>query len=93
MQKKAFVLPNIILRGSFCSPSRRAFVTGRYQSRLGEWAESYNGIPILDGVPADREPTIGGYLKKAGYKNACYGKWNVGEVNGVSRPEAHGFDD
>ena len=76
-----------------CSPSRRAFVTGRYQSRLGEWAESYVGIPSFDGVAAHREPTIAMYLKKAGYKNACYGKWNVGEVDGVSRPGAHGFDD
>jgi len=76
-----------------CSPSRRAFVTGRYQSRLGEWAESYAGLPSLDGVAADREPTIAMYLKKAGYTNGCFGKWNVGEVEGVSSPGAHGFDD
>ena len=76
-----------------CSPSRRAFVTGRYQSRPGEWAESYTGIPTFDGLAAHREPTIAIYLKKAGYKNACFGKWNVGEVDGVSRPGAHGFDD
>ena len=76
-----------------CSPSRRAFVTGRYQSRLGEWAESYSGLPTFDGVAAHREPTIAMYLKKAGYSNACFGKWNVGEVDGVSRPGAHGFDD
>jgi len=79
--------------GPLCSPSRRAFVTGRYQSRLGEWAESYAGLPTFDGVPADGEPTIAMYLKKAGYKNGCFGKWNVGEVDGVSRPGAHGFDD
>ena len=42
---------------------------------------------------AAREPTIGMWLKQAGYATACYGKWNVGEVKDVSWPGAHGFDD
>ena len=33
------------------------------------------------------------WLKEAGYATAVYGKWNVGEVKGVSWPGAHGFDD
>jgi arylsulfatase A-like enzyme len=74
-----------------CSPSRRALLTARYQSRLGEWAEAYRGTE--DGVDASKDPTIGMWLKQAGYATACYGKWNIGEVAGKSWPGAHGFDD
>jgi arylsulfatase A-like enzyme len=48
-----------------CSPSRRALLSARYASRLGEWAEAYRGSP--DGMVAAREPTIGMWLKQAGY--------------------------
>lgn len=75
-----------------CSPSRRALLTGRYQSRLGEWAEGYNGSQF-PGVRAAQDPTIGMWLKEAGYATAVYGKWNIGETLGVSWPSAHGFDD
>ena len=74
-----------------CSPSRRALLTARYPNRLGEWAEAYRSSP--DGVVASKEPTIGMWLKEAGYATAVYGKWNIGEVKGVSWPGAHGFDD
>ena len=74
-----------------CSPSRRALLTARYPNRLGEWAEAYRSCP--DGVVAAKDPTIGMWLKQAGYATACYGKWNIGEVKGVSWPGAHGFDD
>lgn len=76
-----------------CSPSRRAFLTGRWQSRLGEWAEPYSGTPNMDGIPADKEPTVAMFLKEAGYATGCFGKWNIGGVDGVSRPGAHGFDE
>ncbi|MDB2318338.1 sulfatase-like hydrolase/transferase [bacterium] len=74
-----------------CSPSRRALLTARYPNRLGEWAEAYRSSP--DGVVAFEDPTIGTWLNTAGYATAVYGKWNVGEVKGVSWPGAHGFDD
>ncbi len=74
-----------------CSPSRRALLTARYPNRLGEWAEAYRGSP--DGVVAANDPTIGMWLKEAGYATAVYGKWNVGEVKDVSWPGAHGFDE
>jgi arylsulfatase A-like enzyme len=75
-----------------CSPSRRALLTARYQSRLGQWAEGYNGSKF-PGVRAELDPTIGIWLKQAGYATATYGKWNIGETLGVSWPSAHGFDD
>ncbi|EDM26938.1 sulfatase [Lentisphaera araneosa HTCC2155] len=74
-----------------CSPARRALLTARYPSRLGEWAEAYRGSP--DGVVAKNDPTIAMWLKEAGYATAAYGKWNIGESKDVSWPGAHGFDD
>jgi len=73
-----------------CSPTRAAFVTGRYQQRLGYQCEDYmgGGCP---GLRPDEHPTIAMYLKAAGYKTACYGKWNVGGVENIT-PNAHGFD-
>jgi len=78
---------------TICSPSRRAFLSGRWQSRLGEWAEPYPGTPNNDGMPADKEPTVALFLKEAGYATGCFGKWNIGAVEGVSRPGDHGFDE
>lgn len=75
-----------------CSPSRRALLTGRYQSRLGEWAEAYASTPTDDAISASLEPCFPLYLKKAGYVTGSFGKWNIGSVNGVSTPDAQGFD-
>ena len=91
MAKNGVRLTDFHSPAPLCSPSRRALLSARYASRLGEWAEAYRGSP--DGMVAAKEPTIGMWLKQAGYATACYGKWNVGEVKDVSWPGAHGFDD
>ncbi len=77
---------------TICSPSRRAILTGRYPSRLGEWAEAYKTTPADIAITATSEPCFPIYLKQAGYTNGMFGKWNIGSVNGVSTPDAHGFD-
>jgi len=91
MAKNGTRLTDFHSAAPLCSPSRRALLSARYASRLGEWAEAYRGSP--DGMVAAKEPTIGMWLKQAGYATACYGKWNVGEVKDVSWPGVHGFDD
>jgi arylsulfatase A-like enzyme len=78
--------------GNVCSPSRRALLTGRYPSRLGEWAEAYACPPGCADVSAEAAPVFARYLKQAGYATGSFGKWNIGEAPGVSTPEAQGFD-
>ncbi|MDQ3623995.1 MAG: sulfatase-like hydrolase/transferase [Verrucomicrobiota bacterium] len=81
--------------GPLCSPTRAAFVTGRYQQRLGNHFEDFvgGGAPGLD---ATKHVTIAQSLKQAGYRTACFGKWNL--AGGLDQekfeysPMAHGFD-
>jgi len=76
--------------GPLCSPTRVAFLTGRYQQRLGHSYEDYlwHGSP---GIDPNKTPTIAVYLKDAGYKTACYGKWNAGHQQDTM-PHKHGFE-
>jgi arylsulfatase A-like enzyme len=79
--------------GAVCTPTRVAFLTGRYQQRFGkafEWAL----------VPANNDATglhprhtlLGSALKPQGYRTAMIGKWHVGSLPPY-RPLQHGFDE
>lgn len=74
--------------GSVCSPTRAAFMTGRYQQRIGlEWAVFYD-VPE-EGLPP-QETSLATMLRKAGYFTAMSGKWHLGY--GDWNPTRHGFD-
>lgn len=90
LAKEGVKLTQAYSNGPVCTPTRAAFITGRYQQRVGlEWALTPDvkdaGLPVA-------ETSIARMLKNNGYATALMGKWHLGE-----RPEflpaRHGFDE
>jgi N-acetylgalactosamine-6-sulfatase len=89
--------------GPECSPTRTAFMTGRYQQRVGglECAIGTGNVGRYDdairlrqsndlGLPVE-ETSIARMLKDAGYATAITGKWHLGYEPKFA-PNLHGFD-
>lgn len=79
--------------GPVCTPTRTAFLTGRYQQRFGpalEWAFGPANNRTAGLRPEDS--VLPRALRPLGYKSACIGKWHLG-WSPQFRPPAHGFDE
>ena len=72
-----------------CSPTRAAFMTGRYATRTGVYTivrpHAKWGLPL-------GERTLASALKEAGYETAITGKWHLGEFDPAYVPTSRGFD-
>jgi arylsulfatase A-like enzyme len=86
---------NAYTAASTCTPTRVAFVTGRYPQRQSAdlqrpigWGS--NELPTYGLSP--NVPTIATMLKRAGYHTALVGKWHLGFAPEFS-PLRHGFDE
>ena len=75
--------------GAVCTPTRAAFMTGRYQQWLGlEDAVTYQEMGR--GLPEDGQ-TVADALRGAGYATGLVGKWHLG-YDFERRPLQQGFD-
>ena len=96
LRENAALLRNHTIAASACTPSRAVIYTGQYGTRTGvtqtdglfKSGDSYN-FPWL---AADGVPTLGTWMRAAGYTTHYFGKWHV------SNPPEHsldryGFDD
>lgn len=74
---------------SVCSPTRAAFLTGRYPFRNG-MEERSHGNDVAGMLPDER--TLAQALKQAGYDTALIGKWHLGNWYQRQLPLQRGFD-
>ncbi len=70
---------------SVCTPTRFAFITGRYAWRVPGTGIAPGNATLL--FPANT-PTVASVLKQAGYRTALVGKWHLGL--GVTEPDFNG---
>lgn len=91
MAKEGLTFTDFHANSSVCSPTRVAFLTGRYQQRAG----------LVDVIVGSREPdsgilpstpTIPRVFKDNGYQTAIFGKWHCGHQDKYN-PVHHGFDE
>jgi arylsulfatase A-like enzyme len=95
LRRNSAVLRNHTIAASACTPSRAVIYTGQYGTKTGvtqtdglfKNGDSSN-FPWLD---ADGIPTLGTWLRQAGYATHYFGKWHVSNPPDHSL-KRYGFD-
>lgn len=96
LRENAVVLRNHTIAASACTPSRTVIYTGQYGTRTGVTQTDglfKNGdAPNYPWLKADGIPTLGTWMRRAGYSTHYFGKWHVSNPPDHSL-DAFGFDD
>ncbi|XP_006903245.1 PREDICTED: arylsulfatase E [Elephantulus edwardii] len=81
LAKEGVTLTQHIAAASVCTPSRAAFLTGRYPLRSGMVSSNSNRViqwtAVSGGLPPN-ETTFAKILKEKGYTTGLIGKWHLG---------------
>lgn len=92
LAKQAVRCTNGYVTHPFCSPTRAALLTGRYQQRFGhENNPAWLPESTVAGLPLS-QTTLPDVVKTAGYVTGCVGKWHLG-AHLQFHPNRRGFDE
>ncbi|MEE3623670.1 sulfatase-like hydrolase/transferase [Nitrospirillum sp. BR 11752] len=96
LRKNAVVLRNHTIAASACTPSRATIYTGQYGTRTGvtqtDGLFKSGDAANFPWLAADGIPTLGSWMRAAGYSTHYFGKWHVSNPPDHSL-DAYGFDD
>ncbi|XP_075394988.1 arylsulfatase L-like isoform X3 [Tenrec ecaudatus] len=99
LAREGVKLTQHIAAASVCTPSRAAFLTGRYPLRSGMVSSQGNRVllsaAVSGGLPTN-ETTFAKILREEGYATGIIGKWHLGlncawRDDHCHHPAAHGF--
>src|SRR5436309_2423594 len=82
LASQGIIFENAYAAAPVCTPTRTAFITGRYSAKLpvGLREPLIPGRDSLIGLDPST-PSIGKFLKQSGYETALIGKWHLGFTN------------
>jgi N-acetylgalactosamine-6-sulfatase len=98
MSRQGTLFTQFYTASPVCSPSRAAFMTGRFPGRL-RIHSGLNNDPAENAARWQDDwldptvPTITSIFSSAGYATGHFGKWHLGSVDGAPTPGAYGIDD
>lgn len=91
MAREGMTFRDFHSNSSVCSPTRAAFLTGRYQQRVGIVDVIVGKDEPDSGIPP-ATPTLASALQQNGYATALFGKWHCGYTERFN-PARLGFDE
>jgi arylsulfatase A-like enzyme len=98
LARQGVLFTNAYSASPVCTPTRCAFVTGRYPARTSvglhepmQWRKDL-GEKVAEAGLAPDHPTVASLLKGGGYDTALVGKWHLGYLPQFG-PNRHGFDE
>ncbi len=91
MAEQGMTFTDFHSNSSVCSPTRAAFLSGRYQQRVGIVDVIVGAKEPESGLPPS-SPTMAKVFQANGYATALFGKWHLGYEDKFN-PVHHGFDE